>query len=887
MPRLISLLLCFVTLFAHAQNVEHPRLWLTNSDLPRLRSWATSSNPMYETGLKPLVARAKEEMDAGTVPNRDCGSTEYETYPTEMYAELFAFMSLVDNDAAARADFARRARTLLMHVIHIAAQGPAAEANYVCDGSTGYPAFRSPRFFTEDSNRARYHGEAFPLVVDWIYPSLSAQDKQEIRAVFLRWSQEIIERGYHHPEPVGVVNDPTLFSNGNQLRWAGNNYFTGHMRNLGMMALAMDAADDTNGQLRNYLGNATGAWLYLFDRLSRTDSKGGMLPEGFEYSPQTASYAIQFLLALRTAGADGCGAHCQVAGNPFWDDVLTAHYHSLSPATQINSDGQTVYQPAWYGDAQTYASSDLISLFGALGAYDTLAGNTARLASVRWAQANTPPGGASELVRRVSNSDEFRNSLLYFMLYDPTAPTASDPRNQIQPEFFAPGLNRLFSRTSWDANASWFNYSLSWSAIDHQHANGNHFEWYRNGEWLTKSRTGYADIAEGIASSEFSNTLAIENDKPNRDDTDWRVDLWRRGAQWNLVPSGDPHLLARSSNAVYSYISGDATKLYNSTNENLSDVSLASRSLLWLKPDVLLTFDRASTKTANRFKRWWLQSATPASISGSVATITTHGGQRLQINSLLPSGATLTAENSNEAHINDTAAGGEPMQVRLRIDAPGNPQSVRFLNVLQASDAGGVAQPVSLVSSIDQRWQGAQVGDSVVLFAVDDGGQAGSLTYTTPFPASRHLITGLSANVGHTVTQNGNTVTVATNGSQMTDSGGVLWIGVTSDTAQCARFDVATGLLQLSCLQIAGGVFSATLNLHQTTPVARFRLDLGSVKSLSAIPTASCGVFPSAPNSTQLRLNCLDVGEKYWATFDVSQPSAEDVFFDLANFGRQ
>lgn len=59
------------------------------------------------------------------------------------------------------------------------------------------------------------------------------------------------------------------------MRWSGNNYFTAHMRNLGMMALSLDAADDGASQLHNYLTNATGSWLYIFDHLSRNDSKGG------------------------------------------------------------------------------------------------------------------------------------------------------------------------------------------------------------------------------------------------------------------------------------------------------------------------------------------------------------------------------------------------------------------------------------------------------------------------------------------------------------------------------------------------------------------------------------------------------------------------------------
>jgi hypothetical protein len=184
---------------------SHPRLWISAADLPRLRSWATDANPLYLEGIKPLAERAKSDMDRGDVPNRDCGSTEYEQFPTEMYAELFAFMSLVENDSARRSDYAARARTLLMTAINDASLGPATEQNYTCaaSGATGYPPFRNPKFFTENSNRARWHGEAFPLVVDWIYPTLTAQDKQTIRSVFLRWSQEIIERGYHHPDRHG------------------------------------------------------------------------------------------------------------------------------------------------------------------------------------------------------------------------------------------------------------------------------------------------------------------------------------------------------------------------------------------------------------------------------------------------------------------------------------------------------------------------------------------------------------------------------------------------------------------------------------------------------------------------------------------------------------
>lgn len=78
-----------------APATDHPRLWIRASDLPRLRSWAVDTNPVYHNGLAALTADAVKAMDSGTVPAQDQGGAGYDQYPTEMYAQLFAFMSLV------------------------------------------------------------------------------------------------------------------------------------------------------------------------------------------------------------------------------------------------------------------------------------------------------------------------------------------------------------------------------------------------------------------------------------------------------------------------------------------------------------------------------------------------------------------------------------------------------------------------------------------------------------------------------------------------------------------------------------------------------------------------------------------------------------------------
>lgn len=765
-----------------AQSAAHPRLWLTPADVTRLRGWATDANPLYAEGLAPLVARTRQDMDDGHVPAEDCGQRAYSEYPTEAYAQLFAFMSLIDPSPAARDDYARRARTLLMRVMDAAAQGPAAERNYFCPGDPEtpvYPPFRDPIFFTEDSDRPRWHGEAFPLTVDWIYDTLTAEDKATIDAVFTRWGAEIIQAGYHHPEPVGVINDPVLTADRLQVRWAGNNYFAAHMRNLGMMSLALDPAD-ASPALQGYLANATGAWLYLFDAATRSDARGGLLPEGFEYSPQTASYALQFLLALRTAGranAAELGSQVVLDNNPFWDDFVTAYLHAISPDTVENPDnGLQVFQPAWYGDAQRYLLPDFIDAFGALALHDQQTGNRERLNALRWIQLHTTPGGAANLTERVRGADYFRSAMLYFMLFDPAAAAPVDPRATLPTDYVAAGMQRLFSRTDWSTAASWLTYALSWNQIDHQQADGNHFELYRNGEWLTKARTGYANIAEGIASSEFRNTLAIENSRPvDRDDDDWRIDLWRRGSQWNYVATADPGPLRASFHPGFTYVGGDATNLYNSESEGATDVVHASRDLVWLKPDWVVLYDRADAP-ADRFKRVWWQLPVAPVVNGLQARMNSTGGQQLFITALLPAGATMRLLDPANDGVAETVATHEPMTQRVMVEAPVAAQA-RFLHLVQGADSGAAPTPATLIMTEDG-FVGLAVNQTAVLFAEDWDQPFAQLHYTAPVGVSQHIITGLTPGAGYNATVTtadaGVTVTLLAGGNAVADEAGVL-----------------------------------------------------------------------------------------------------------------
>lgn len=754
----------------------HPRLWVRAQDLPRLRGWAAAPGGVYGLGLRQVAERAKGEMDRKEEPfnDPDCADATG-SYACEAYAELFAFMSLVSPSEAERTSYAERARTVLMRLVSEAAKGVDPKLK------DEKRPIRSAGFSTDD--RSRWHGEAFALTVDWIYPYLSASDKAAVRKTFLRWCEENVNSSttdHDHPEPKGMVNNPALLRDRKALRFAGNNYFSAHMRNIGLMAMALDPKDDPGDELRAYLKNATGAWLYMVDHLMKGDAKGGMGPEGYEYGPQTFAYVMQLLWAMQTAGEERpsvWGAQATLGKDAFWDDALTAQLHLISPRPVEHSYLGPVYQAVWFGDGQRYWSPDFVDLFGPIGVYGANAGGalTRRADLARYIQTHYPPGGEGAWAERLRKEDTLRRSILYFMLFDPDAKKGSDPRAGVPLSFFAPGIGHYLARTAWSPDATWFSWNLGWISIDHQHADGNNFGFYRKGEWLTKRRVGYGDE---IAATDSHNGVAIENAKPEHSgEGDYRRPLWKRGSQWiNGGSDGDGKILARSEADRYFQAIGDATGLYNSSHENAQDVAHASRSMIWLKPDHMVIYDRAVTKTDRRFKRFWLQTPNVAQVQGNVATMASPKGQRLFVTKLLPEAGVLSSAPAEA--LKEEVAELEPMKARIKTEAPAQPRDVRFLHVLQGAD-GATPDPVTLVQSrAGAAYDGAVVKGTAVLVPRDLGAPPSEIVYVVPAGTTSHLVTGLAPGGSYDVkTQaegGGVTVTVKVGGAKKADAGGAL-----------------------------------------------------------------------------------------------------------------
>ena len=492
----------------------HPRLWVNEGMVADLQSRATAANTFYSQGLQKVALDYKMMMDSGQIPAapNDCadqnGSGGIEC---EWLMEVFGLMAIVDPDPAERNDYGHRARQLLMTMIELAKLGPLA----------GDP-IRDPSFPVGDRG---HDGDAFGITVDWVYPWLTESDKADIRQVFLGWADANVNADTttdNHPTPVGVFNDPQLLADPVAVRFAGNNYFTSHGRNLGLMAMALDASDDPGGALHAYLQNATGAFLYMTDAYTRGPAKGGLLAEGTEYNDDTNLNIGQLMLALHTAGLDDpqkLGPQVQMASNPFYAAQADAIMAGLTPAALPVPGADYLgncYSFHSYGDMEGFVpdadpQADYIAGLGpvALIARDT--GDAATDSKIRWIENNVPPGGLPNVIQRADSDWARWATLFYFLLMDPKADGGTDPRPALGTDFWSDGLNHLYARTGWGASDAFFAYQLEWMGMDHRHADDNHFGLYRKGEWITMERAGYAGV---FFDGSMHNNVGVQNDPP-------------------------------------------------------------------------------------------------------------------------------------------------------------------------------------------------------------------------------------------------------------------------------------------------------------------------------------------------------------------------------------
>jgi hypothetical protein len=410
-----------------------------------------------------------------------------------------------------------------------------------------------------------------------------------------------------------------------------------------------------------------------------------------------------------------------------------------------------VFRFASYGDLlRLWVTPDFTQPMALLALLEQENGQSTHLNSARWFAENAVQG---TLLANVSNPWTWgtAQSILDFMLFDPKAAKATDPRPTFATNFVDPGAGRILARNDWSPNQTWFDYRASWESINHQNGDGGQFEFFRNGEWLTKEMSNYDNNAVGLTTY-YHNTLALKNwSADGTPSLQWFMGgEWANGSQWNLgTNAGDP-VSEISNGAGYTYASSDLTKLYNLPDQwtpaaGATDVTQATRSILWLNNDTIVVYDRATTMHSGLFKTFNLCLATSPNIAGNVATETMADGQKLYVQALLPQDATLTSRFA--AGDLNPHADLDPMNYVLTVEDKTLPTDTRFLHVLQGADAAATMVTATYVkNTTGTAFDGAVFGVSAVFFPNLANVKIATTTFTVPSNVTTFVVTGLTAN---------------------------------------------------------------------------------------------------------------------------------------------
>lgn len=168
----------------------------------------------------------------------------------------------------------------------------------------------------------------------------------------------------------------------------------------------------------------------------------------------------------------------------------------------------------------------------------------------------------------------------------------------------------------------------------------------------------------------------------------------------------------------FTYMKGDATAAYSP-----SKVSLFTREMVYLKPDVFVILDRVRATSASYKKRWLLHSVNEPTITGDTVMVQ-EGTSRLFVKSLLPSARAITKVGGPGRQFDVNGANYPPGQTitadmgawRIEVSPSVNAEEHMFLHVLYACGSGVSTMPEATLIEGDEM-VGVEVAGHVVMFS--------------------------------------------------------------------------------------------------------------------------------------------------------------------------
>jgi hypothetical protein len=241
--------------------------------------------------------------------------------------------------------------------------------------------------------------------------------------------------------------------------------------------------------------------------------------------------------------------------------------------------------------------------------------------------------------------------LAYDFLYDTSEGAA--PLTELSTDYYAPGIGELYTRSGWDKHATWVNLIAGPYTESHAHQDQGSLMIYKDG-WLSTD----AVVASRSGLTQDTDAHAV-------------IRITNNGQTVKQVASTMSSMVALHQGDDYVHAAADVTAAY----KNNPAVQLVQREMVFLKPNVVIVYDRVKTSSGTSLT-WQLPAPVAPSISGSTATIST-AGHALAVTRLQPASASMTSTSL----ANSDFTGG----YRLDQQVAGGDQ--RFLHVLSIDNA--------------------------------------------------------------------------------------------------------------------------------------------------------------------------------------------------------
>ncbi|HEY5946710.1 MAG TPA: hypothetical protein VIV40_14505 [Kofleriaceae bacterium] len=254
--------------------------------------------------------------------------------------------------------------------------------------------------------------------------------------------------------------------------------------------------------------------------------------------------------------------------------------------------------------------------------------------------------------------------VVYDFLY-PNDNVAAQPMTGLGTDYYASGIGHIYSRSSWDTNATWLNLIGGAYTQSHAHQDQGSLMIYKEG-WLAYDAV--INSENGIIQETGSHSLVRINNA---------------GGPIKQQVGTTSQTVALHAGADWLYAAVDVTGAYKGN----SAVGKVQREVVYLKPDVVVVYDRVAS-AAGTTQTWQLATPSQPSISGAVATI--GGAHTLSVQRLAPAAMSMAATNLANVtgyrggyRIDETIAGGD----------------VRYLHVLSI-DGGAVSATAANDSTV-------------------------------------------------------------------------------------------------------------------------------------------------------------------------------------------